>query len=196
VTNRLGIAETTPQVLFGGAEAQQLASRSTISAVLLNGWKEISAYLRCGVRTAQRWTGAGLPVRRVGTSKRGPVMAFSEKLDAWVQRSGSPTGDRQTDDIFEDLRKTLSKTAELMEAARQHQRTFLAVEIATGLRMAAIARVSDAPGAKARRTAEARRAYEEANKWLSGVSLYTQERKLEAQLRTLERALQDLGEKF
>lgn len=49
----------------------------------LDSWKEIAAYLRRGVRTAQRWERvAGLPVRRVA-SERGAVYAFRSELDAW-----------------------------------------------------------------------------------------------------------------
>lgn len=51
----------------------------------LDSWKEIAAYLRRGVRTAQRWErDAGLPVRRVAHA-RGAVYAFRGDLDAWWQ---------------------------------------------------------------------------------------------------------------
>ncbi len=48
----------------------------------LDSWKEIAAYLKRGVRTAQRWEHAGLPVRRVATD-RGVVYAFPSEIDAW-----------------------------------------------------------------------------------------------------------------
>lgn len=59
-------------------------------AKVLTGWKEISTYLRSGVRTVQRWETIGLPVRRVGVGPVRPVMAFAEELDAW--RKEAPTG--------------------------------------------------------------------------------------------------------
>jgi tetratricopeptide (TPR) repeat protein len=49
----------------------------------LDSWKEIAAYLRRGVRTAQRWErDAGLPVRRVGGDRQA-VYAFRGELDDW-----------------------------------------------------------------------------------------------------------------
>ena len=56
-------------------------------AAVLNGWKEISGYLRVGLRTAQRWEkNLALPVYRTGTSERGPVLAYSSELDGWLHR--------------------------------------------------------------------------------------------------------------
>lgn len=49
----------------------------------LSGWKEISTYLRRGVRTVQRWEILGLPVHRIKGGRRSPVIAFAEELDAW-----------------------------------------------------------------------------------------------------------------
>ena len=51
----------------------------------LQGWKEISGYLKCGTRTAQRWEKQGLPIRQLGKSRRSPVFAFSEELDNWIK---------------------------------------------------------------------------------------------------------------
>src|SRR5215475_5940455 len=57
--------------------------------MILTGWKEIAQYLRCGVRTAQRWQGKGLPVRRMyPAGPKAPVLANSEELEAWM-REGS-----------------------------------------------------------------------------------------------------------
>jgi hypothetical protein len=55
--------------------------------VILNGWKKIAAFLRCGIRTAQRWSSMGLPVSRIRNGKRGKVIAIPEKLNAWIQRN-------------------------------------------------------------------------------------------------------------
>ncbi len=60
----------------------------------LDSWKEIAAYLKRGVRTAQRWQrAAGLPVRRF-PSERGGVFAFKSEIDAWWRtqpQRGEPT---------------------------------------------------------------------------------------------------------
>jgi hypothetical protein len=53
--------------------------------VVLSGWKEIAAYLGCGMRTAQGWENKGLPVRRPNPGRRAHVMADSERLDFWIQ---------------------------------------------------------------------------------------------------------------
>ncbi len=65
----------------------------------LDSWKEIAAYLKRGVRTAQRWEReAGVPVRRVAT-ERGAVYAFRSELDAWWQtQSSTLTGEAIDDD--------------------------------------------------------------------------------------------------
>lgn len=52
---------------------------------ILNGWKEIGAYLGRGVRTVQRWEPqAGLPVHRPQARNRSAVVAFAEELDSWL----------------------------------------------------------------------------------------------------------------
>ena len=51
----------------------------------LQSWKEIAAYLKRGVRTAQRWErDAGLPVRRPRPGDRNPVFAFPSEIDEWL----------------------------------------------------------------------------------------------------------------
>lgn len=50
----------------------------------LDSWKEIAAYLKRGVRTAQRWEREeGLPVRRLQHDTLGSVYAFRAELDKW-----------------------------------------------------------------------------------------------------------------
>src|SRR5690242_3736216 len=56
--------------------------------MVLSGWKEIAVHLRCGVRTAQRRVARGLPVRRVGSGPKAPVIADSELVDAWIRHGG------------------------------------------------------------------------------------------------------------
>jgi Tfp pilus assembly protein PilF len=58
----------------------------------LDSWKEIAAYLKRGVRTAQRWERkAGLPVRHIGSDGR-TVFAFRSELDAWWRGRTPSTG--------------------------------------------------------------------------------------------------------
>lgn len=50
----------------------------------LSSWKEIATYLKCGVRTVQRWERLeALPVHRHQHQKNGTVYAFRSELDAW-----------------------------------------------------------------------------------------------------------------
>jgi len=52
----------------------------------LQAWKEIAAYMKCGIRTVQRWErSAGLPVRRIRPGdNKSPVLAFRAELDRWL----------------------------------------------------------------------------------------------------------------
>jgi hypothetical protein len=51
----------------------------------LDSWKEIAAYLRREVRTAQRWEKReGLPVHRHVHAKASSVCAFKHEIDAWL----------------------------------------------------------------------------------------------------------------
>lgn len=59
--------------------------------MILSGWKEIAAYLHCGMRTAQRWEAHGAPIHRPSPGKRSHVIANSAELDRWVRgKLGSP----------------------------------------------------------------------------------------------------------
>lgn len=60
----------------------------------LQSWKEIAAYLKRGVRTAQRWERcAGLPVRRPRAGDRSPVFAFPSEIDQWMHSRPTRTFD-------------------------------------------------------------------------------------------------------
>lgn len=55
---------------------------------ILNGWKEIANYTGRGIRTVQRYESQlGLPVRRPAGIGNGAVMAFSDEVDAWLNRA-------------------------------------------------------------------------------------------------------------
>jgi hypothetical protein len=58
--------------------------------MILSGWKDIANYLRCGVRTVQRWEADGLPVHRPTPGRRSHVIAYSEEIDGWVRGQGLP----------------------------------------------------------------------------------------------------------
>lgn len=58
--------------------------------MILSGWKEIAAYLQCGVRTVQRWEEDGLPIHRPLLHKRSHVIARSGELDRWIHTGGGP----------------------------------------------------------------------------------------------------------
>jgi hypothetical protein len=54
--------------------------------VILNGWKDIAAYLHCSIRTAQRWElEGGLPISRPVPYRRSCVLADSKQLDRWLR---------------------------------------------------------------------------------------------------------------
>jgi len=66
------------------ARTRRARDRSGQTPVVLNTWKEIARHLRRGVRTVQRWEATlGMPVRRLGTTPRAPVLAFQHELDGW-----------------------------------------------------------------------------------------------------------------
>jgi hypothetical protein len=51
----------------------------------LDSWKEIAAYLRREVRTAQRWERReGLPIHRHSHAKGSSVWASKNEMDAWL----------------------------------------------------------------------------------------------------------------
>ncbi|HLW79383.1 MAG TPA: hypothetical protein VKU44_07265 [Terriglobia bacterium] len=53
----------------------------------LVSWKEIAAYLRCDIRTVQRWEQElGLPVHRPPGGKGHRVFALPAEIDAWLTR--------------------------------------------------------------------------------------------------------------
>lgn len=62
--------------------------------MILHGWKDIAKYLRCGVRTVQRWEKLGMPVRR--PSGHASVVAISEEIDVWLRHGSPATADSTT----------------------------------------------------------------------------------------------------
>lgn len=69
--------------------------RLTDTAGRLDGWKDISAWLKRSVRTAQRWERHyGLPIHRQGPDGE-LIFAFRDELDAWVRSGKSQEQVRQ-----------------------------------------------------------------------------------------------------
>lgn len=64
------------------------ADFSSVSAGVLNSWKEIAIYVGRGVRTVQRWErDLGLPVHRPRGKQRSAVLAIPEELDYWIHNT-------------------------------------------------------------------------------------------------------------
>jgi hypothetical protein len=91
-------------------------NRSNDPNDFLDSWKEISLFLKRGIRTVQRWEATeGLPVHRHRHLKRGTVFAFASEIQVWLKtrdgeklpRNGS-TANNQVED---------NKTSEEVPAA-------------------------------------------------------------------------------
>jgi len=72
------------------AKARRAREGISKTPVVLNTWKEIAGHMHRGVRTVQRWEATlGMPVRRLGTTPRAPIVAFQHELDGWMSGFGS-----------------------------------------------------------------------------------------------------------
>lgn len=81
------------------------------SAVWLDSWKAIAAYLRRDVTTVQRWEKReGMPVHRHVHASRGSVYALPEELDRWVQS-------RRARALEQELKSEASPAAEISSPA-------------------------------------------------------------------------------
>ena len=58
---------------------------------VLHSWKDISNYAGRGVRTIQRYeVQLGFPIHRPAAKSRSAVLAFSDEIDAWLQKGRGP----------------------------------------------------------------------------------------------------------
>ena len=102
-----------------------------MSRQILNGWKEISSYIKRSVRTVQRWEARlELPVYRPALKDRSAVMAFSDELDRWISRAspdmgkedGVPNGNEGNDafllQVLDNVSAMVFDTAELSSQVR------------------------------------------------------------------------------
>lgn len=184
-------ARAHAQVRVPGSHS--IVPRYRISPVLLNGWKEIAGYLKCGVRTVQRWEQLGLPVMRVRPGNRGPVMAHSESIDSWIKTRTARVKYPQRADIA----ATIEKTKAIHEMTMHQLRVLLTGELSAGLTLAKSALQTGNPTFRARRTALARQAYDtiiRLSPRIAGPGL--QVKGFAADLDRLAAALRKLGEKL
>ena len=102
--------------------------RHRMTAMLLNGWKEISNYVQRGVRTVQRWEHLGLPVMRINQGVRSPTIARSEDIDQWLTRHGkrdpqplalSELAEARRAQLQKKVEALMRRHAELIRAAEQ-----------------------------------------------------------------------------
>lgn len=70
-----------------------MSGERQIDSQTLYSWKEIAVFLKCGLRTAQRWErNEGLPTHRHAHIRRGTVYAFKDEIQQWMKsREGSET---------------------------------------------------------------------------------------------------------
>ena len=87
--------------------------------MILNGWKEIAAYVNSSVRTVQRWEKTGMPVIRPLPGARGSVIAYSEQLDLWFGRQSHSEGGSLTAPSLTGIRREDS-WQNLLGHARSH----------------------------------------------------------------------------
>lgn len=124
--------------------------------MFLHGWKEIATYLHCGVRTVQRWEALGMPVSRIRVGDRGPVMAQTDDLDAWInQQSGKSKGR-----LRPDIEANVSRAASARASAMKELKILLQNELSVGLSLAQTALRNNNEKRSERNTAMARQAYD------------------------------------
>lgn len=62
-----------------------MTNRGRMDSGILSSWKEIAAYLKCSVRSVQRFEQEyALPVHRMRKGPRSPVFAFPSELNQWL----------------------------------------------------------------------------------------------------------------
>jgi phage terminase Nu1 subunit (DNA packaging protein) len=89
--------------------------------MILNGWKEIAAYISSSVRTVQRWEKDGMPVARPLPGSRGSVIAYSEQLDSWLRRRSALQANRVIARLKTDTRRGQDCQQTLVQARQLKQ---------------------------------------------------------------------------
>src|SRR5262249_7600174 len=162
-------------------------------SMILTGWKQIASHLGYGTRTIQRWEQIGLPIKRVTSSGRSPVVADSEELDAWLLRRTTDRGSKSPAPWA-----NIRTSKELRGHLRGVDVEFLHTEIQLGLTMAKIARELRHDEKEERNRANARKAYDTVLRFIPKLKGLTAEEaaKFKVGLAQLKSALQKLGEKL
>lgn len=159
--------------------------------MLLRGWKQIAAYLKCGVRTAERWHHElQLPVIRIRESSVSPVMAESEMIDEWIRgrlKSGQP---HHASLPFFNHQQGI----ELQKNAAE----FVSAEIGLGCRFADLASCTKDENLRTRRVNAARKAYDVAKRTIYKPRLLEEAERLRLlpELTNLQSILEELGQEF
>jgi len=100
---------------------------------VLNSWKDIAAHLHTSVRTAQRWEAHfHLPIHRPAGTHKGPVLAFINELDQWIQKGGpqAAAANGKTGNGFLHHEQTVKIAPQLISTKQRAQRAHdLAMEV-------------------------------------------------------------------
>ena len=161
--------------------------------MLLNSWKEIAAYLKCGTRTAQRWhRDLRMPVIKVRDSERGPVFAESERLDEWMERRSSVVQLHKSSTV---LTKQTQRTVELTRRSAEQGRKFLWIELSVGRQFVELALAAKNDETAARRKERARKAHDSIEHYFSFTKAMPQaeQNRFNAELGEFKSELQKLG---
>jgi Tfp pilus assembly protein PilF len=88
---------------------------SKTKSEILQGWKEIAAYVSRDERTVKRWEKQrGLPVRRMPGSGRANVFAVVAELDGWLSTSPAET---EASNLGEEARETENSACDMAAEA-------------------------------------------------------------------------------
>lgn len=92
----------------GPAGTTQMRCAPPPAAERLVSWKEVAGYLKCNIRSVQRWErGEGLPIHRHLHQRGSTVYAYSCELDAWLWTRMSLKASRATAPRFSTTRPRL-----------------------------------------------------------------------------------------
>jgi hypothetical protein len=166
---------------------------------ILNSWKEIATYLDRGVRTIQRWAiEADLPIHRLGAGSRAPVFAFAHELNQWRRKRQALTDDGRTPGLQAKIQEVRKKCEQIINTLQRNGADFLFIDLGVANEMARSASNAGRNTEKrARNRKTARRAYNTILHLSGRLKMSQEERSgVKAQLGTLKRALEELGERF
>jgi TolB-like protein/DNA-binding transcriptional regulator YiaG len=107
-----GVFRSSPAEFRATVEAAHRPSSGAVVPAVrnrLHSWKEIAAYLKCEVRTAQRWEEReGLPIHRHMHRKLSSVFTHPNELDEWWVRRCPPAKENRSRASFLEGRSRLA----------------------------------------------------------------------------------------